>query len=223
MGIAGALRCQELLNLTLDDIEDNGTSLYITINDTKTNVNRAFHVFNFMENTIDFMQLYKKYTSLRPPHINHKRFFIYYKNGKCSTQVIGKNSLGKIPSIIANYLHLPNANLYTGHCIRRTSATMLSDSGASLTTVKRHGGWKSTNVAEGYIETSKETRMRIAQSVLMGNNSQERPSTSTKSNINENFTSSKIVSVSDNNSDIHMGSPYINIINSQNITITINK
>jgi hypothetical protein len=43
---------------------------------------------------------------------------------------------------------------YTGHSLRRTSATLLVDEGGDLTTLKRHGGWRSSFVAEGYIEES---------------------------------------------------------------------
>ena len=63
-----------------------------------------------------------------------------------------KKCFRQIPSIIASYLKLPDAKLYTGHCMRRTSATLLANSGADLTTVKGLGGWKSRNVAGGYIE-----------------------------------------------------------------------
>ena len=97
---------------------------------------------------LKLIELYRKYASLR-----HRRFFIFCKNGKGSTQLVGNNTLGKIPSIIANYLKFPDAKLYTGHCMRRTSATLLADSGANLTTVKCLGGWKSGNVAERYTES----------------------------------------------------------------------
>ncbi|KAJ8963566.1 hypothetical protein NQ317_013271 [Molorchus minor] len=54
----------------------------------------------------------------------HQRFFVNYKKGKC-----------------------------TKH-FRRSSATLLANSGEGLTDIKRLGGWKSTMVAEGYIEDS---------------------------------------------------------------------
>lgn len=57
-----------------------------------------------------------------------------------------------MPKDIAEFLSLPEPELYTGHSFRRTSATLLVDGGADLTTLKRHGGWKSNVVAEGYIE-----------------------------------------------------------------------
>jgi hypothetical protein len=46
------------------------------------------------------------------------------------------------------------AEKYTGHSLRRSSAAILVDAGTDITDLKRHGGWKSTTVAEGYIDTS---------------------------------------------------------------------
>ncbi|KAJ8943328.1 hypothetical protein NQ317_017018, partial [Molorchus minor] len=67
-----------------------------------------------------------------------------------------------MPADIARFLKLPNSELYTGHCFRRTSASLLVDSGANLCTIKRHGGWKSSSVAERYLEDSLENKKRIA-------------------------------------------------------------
>ncbi|KAJ8982133.1 hypothetical protein NQ317_002860, partial [Molorchus minor] len=117
LGIAGACRTDELVNLTVDDIED--------------------------------------------------RLFLYYKAGKCSSQPVGKNTMGKIPSVVASYLKLPDVACYIGHCLRRSSATLLADAGVDITTIKRHAGWKSTTVAEGYVENSIENKTKIANQVLV--------------------------------------------------------
>ncbi|XP_023312630.1 uncharacterized protein LOC111692753, partial [Anoplophora glabripennis] len=58
---------------------------------------------------------------------------------------------------------LPNPSSYTGHCLRRTSATALANAGATMTNLKRHGGWKSSTVAEGYLEDSIELRNKTAR------------------------------------------------------------
>ena len=50
----------------------------------------------------------------------------------------------------ALYLNLPNAKMYTGNCFRRTGE-LLSNSGANVTMHKQLGGWKSTNIAQGYL------------------------------------------------------------------------
>ncbi|KAJ8982936.1 hypothetical protein NQ317_005251 [Molorchus minor] len=46
--------------------------------------------------------------------------------------------------------------------------TLLADAGVDITTIKRHAGWKSTTVAEGYVENSIENKTKIANQVLVG-------------------------------------------------------
>ncbi|KAJ8972714.1 hypothetical protein NQ317_014748 [Molorchus minor] len=150
LGIAGACRTDELVNLTVDDIED-------------TKIPRIFVVTDVG----NMLELFRKYLSLRPPHVKHKRLFLYYKAGKYSSQPVGKNTMGKIPSVVASYLKLPDVACYTGHCLRRSSATLLADAGVDITTIKRHAGWKSTTVAEGYVENSIENKTKIANQVLV--------------------------------------------------------
>ncbi|KAJ8976934.1 hypothetical protein NQ317_015403 [Molorchus minor] len=136
LGIAGACRTDELVNLTVDDIEDVGSSLIVKIPNTKTKIPRIFVVTDV--------------------------------GRKCSSQPVGKNTMGKIPSVVASYLKLPDVACYTGHCLRRSSATLLADAGVNITTIKRHAGWKSTTVAEGYVENSIENKTKIANQVLVG-------------------------------------------------------
>ncbi|KAJ8974823.1 hypothetical protein NQ317_001012 [Molorchus minor] len=146
LGIAGACRTDELVNLTVDDIEDVGSSLIVKIPNTKTKIPRIFVVTDVG----NMLELFRKYLSLRPPH------------------PVGKNTTGKIPSVVASYLKLPDVACYTGHCLRRSSATLLADAGVDIMTIKRHGGWKSTTVAEGYVENSIENKTKIASQVLVG-------------------------------------------------------
>ncbi|KAJ8979073.1 hypothetical protein NQ317_011474 [Molorchus minor] len=91
--IAGACRTDELVNLTVDDIED---------------IPRIFVVTDVR----NMLELFRKYLSLRPPHVKHKRLFLYYKAGKCSSQPVDKNTMGKIPSVVASYLKLPDVACY---------------------------------------------------------------------------------------------------------------
>lgn len=42
--------------------------------------------------------------------------------------------------------------LYTGHCFRRNSATLLVNNCADIHQLKRYGDWKSSTVAEGYVD-----------------------------------------------------------------------
>ena len=138
--------------------------------------------------------------------------------------MIGKNTLGKIPATIATYLNLSNPLLYTGHCICRSSATMLANTGADMTTNKRFGGWKSTSVAEGYIETSTENRLKIAKQMLIGreDGASTRVSALTSVSNSNNFGEQSVSITNVTNTSPPGKNPYINIINSSNINITMN-
>lgn len=113
-----------------------------------------------------YMEVYRKYCSLRPKNYESNRFFFKFNNGKACRQVVGIHHFGKMPQLVAIFLNLPNPELYTGHCFRRSSATILVDSGANLTTLKRHGAWKSSSVAEGYIEDSINNKIEVADRIL---------------------------------------------------------
>lgn len=175
LGISGACRSSELTNLTIKDIESQGQLLLVKLTKTKTSIERSFVVQE------EFTQIVKKYQKMRPSDLKTDRFFLNYQNGKCYKQVIGKNKISGMPKQIATYLNLSNCEQYTGHCYRRTSATLLADSGANMTTLKRHGGWKSSTVAEGYIEDSiqnkTKTSNKLTETIKIRHNSPQ-PSTS---------------------------------------------
>ena len=94
-------------------------------------------------------------------------FFISFRNRRCFRQPAEKNTFGMMPAKIAEFMKLPNAYCYTGHCFRRSSATYLADSGANITDLKRHGGWKFASVAEGYIEDCLQNKLNVAKKVLV--------------------------------------------------------
>lgn len=112
------------------------------------------------------MEIVKKYIGLRPKHAEHNHFFVFYNQGKCSTQRVGIHKIASIPKLIATFLHLPESDKYTGHCLRRTSATVLANMGGSLTDLKRLGGWKSSAVAEAYIEESVQHKIKVAKRMV---------------------------------------------------------
>lgn len=159
LGVNGACRMIELTNLTVNDITCHDDILLVKLRDTKTKIDRMFVIPN------EFVPVVKKYQLLRPKSTNSDRFFINYKNGKCVNQVIGRHAMAKMPTQIASYLNLADSDCYTGHCFRRSSATLLADSGANLTTIKRHGGWKSDAVAESYIEESVQNKKNISEKI----------------------------------------------------------
>lgn len=167
VGISGACRREELTFLQLQNIKDMGSFILIEIPNTKTNVRREFTISIGNIEGVNLVEMFRKYSSLRPsPIIEHSRFFLDYRSGKCTRQCVGINTIGGVPRKIAEFLKLPNPSTYTGHCLRRTSATILADAGADITTLKRHGGWRASNVAEGYIENSVGYKLQVASKIL---------------------------------------------------------
>ncbi|KAI8426856.1 hypothetical protein MSG28_014537 [Choristoneura fumiferana] len=109
----------------------------------------------------EYVKIVEKYQALRPPDTELDRFFINYQQGKCTRQAIGKQKLSEFPKKIAQFLNLPNPETYTGHCLRRTSACLLAQSGADAVLLKQCGGWKSTNGIAEYLEGTYTKRTRI--------------------------------------------------------------
>lgn len=160
-GIAGACRREELTNLLIENVKEESSMILVKIPDNKTHTSRSFVITGERN-----LKCVRKYTLLRPKHTPHKRFFVQYHNGECSIQCVGINKFGKIPSDVAAYLRLPHPEAYTGHCYRRSSATALADAGVGITNLKRHGGWQSTKVAEGYLDESLENKKCIASKIF---------------------------------------------------------
>lgn len=166
MGVSGACRCDEMVNMTIDDIKDLGSVIHIKIPDSKSKKPRSFTIIGEK-----YINLYRKYTSLRPQAMESRRFFLKFQKGKCYRMVMGIHTISNVPKTVATYLKLPNSKDYTGHALRRTSATLLVDGGADITCLKRHGGWRSSTVAEGYIEDSLSNKKQTAEKILMSNSS----------------------------------------------------
>lgn len=53
----------------------------------------------------------------------------------------------------------------TGHSFRRTSATILANSGADMEMIMRHGNWRNESCAKGYIEDSLGYKTRMGQMI----------------------------------------------------------
>lgn len=214
-GISGACRTMELTNLTIENVEKHNKLLLIKLPNTKTKIDRSFVVHE------EFAKYVEKYQALRPENMNTNRFFLNYSKGRCHRQVIGKNKFAGMPKQIATYLKLKNVDLYTGHCFRRTSATLLADSGANLSMLKRHGGWKSSKVAEGYIEESVENKSEITTKITENINLKSpRPSTSTESFFTNVGTFSTVTEENINQPPLKMQEPQV--LSSQTHTQTVN-
>lgn len=228
----GACRANEMYLMKLGDIQDLGSAFLITIPNTKTKITRKFTV------TDHFYEICKRYINLRPPGwatSNANVFFLNFQNGKCTSQRIGINKFTQMGKDIAKFLKLPNPGKYSGHSFRRSAATILVDAGGDITALKRHGGWKSTAVAEGYVDESMKNKMdtasKISKSIESSRYQQQIASTSTSTNhqhiaYTSNHQQIASASTSTTNQNINVDSsnsiPNITLHNCVNANITIN-
>lgn len=120
-GVAGACRNYEFTNLLVDHIQDQDKILVVKVANSKAGIERMFIITEGCLEGVNFIELYRKYARLRPTYTNSNRFFLNYKKGKCVDQVVGINTFGKVPKMVAEYLGLPDPTGYTGHCFRQTS------------------------------------------------------------------------------------------------------
>ncbi|ERL88893.1 hypothetical protein D910_06274 [Dendroctonus ponderosae] len=74
-------------------------------------------------------------------------FLINLQCAKCSSPACKASTSGHVENgACGRCLHRPLSAAYV------RTATLLVDAGASFETLKRHGKWKSSTVAEGYID-----------------------------------------------------------------------
>ncbi|XP_048007066.1 uncharacterized protein LOC125242332 [Leguminivora glycinivorella] len=154
IGINGGCRTNELMALTVDSVEKHSdTLILIKLPSSKTSGNRSFVVRE------EYVKIVERYQALRPPNTKTDRFFLQYHKGKCIRQPLGINKIGGTPKDIATYLNLRNPQDYTGHCFRRTSASLLTDSGADLSSIKQHFDPRPGTSREANVEN--ETKPKI--------------------------------------------------------------
>lgn len=203
-GISGACRRDELVKMAVENVNDKGSVLIINIPASKTDKPRVFTITN-----PEYIEVYRRYVALRPLYSDTSRLFLNYQKGKCTSQAVGINKIGSAPCQIAKFLKLENPELYTGHCFRRSSATLLANTGADISMLKRHGGWKSGTVAEGYVEDSIENKIDVSNRISSVSNS--------KSFTTSRSSSSHVVS----SSDVAVSSSGFNITNCSSCTFNI--
>lgn len=156
----GACRREELSKIETNNVEDLEKALLVNIPDSKTKTIRQFVIGG------SFYNICKKYLALRPPNADNNRLFLNYQRGKCTKQPVGINKFGSLACQVASFLDLPNPASYTGHCLRKSSATILVDSGPAITPVKQHGRRRSTPATKSYIDSSLNNEMLVANKLL---------------------------------------------------------
>ena len=122
-----------------------GTDAYIPFDDGITDIKKILSTYlNALDTYVASNKMIKN-PSILWRAIRNNHFF---------DQRVGVNTLGSIPQLVAQYLRLPDPKQYTGHCMRRSAATVAAANGASLETLKKIGRWNSSNVPSLYVDKS---------------------------------------------------------------------
>jgi integrase len=178
LGTHGLCRMCELVALTRRSIRliAAGEVYEVTIGRVKQKTGRT--IFTFLVTDAMYRDILRRYLVLYDARLSadarvgaangvtiDSRLFMYIsKEGALQNKPLGVNAIGKTPKLVATALGLATPEDFTGHCWRRTGATVLANSGCSLIQLKQSGGWSSSTTAEGYVAESSHSKHGIAES-----------------------------------------------------------
>ena len=188
----GGLRCADLVELKCEDLEFNETTgMWVTYAVSKqrgesTCINNKFNI------PLEFCSYLEKYdNALDLCQAGSGRLMKSYrlnKNGVgfYTKQPMGRNLLAKFTLKMTQFLDLSHPETYTGHAIRRSSASMMAEAGAS--SLKKHFNWKSEATSLKYIENSEKGKRDISNMLLSSNDSENPGSGTKKTKTNDSNT-----------------------------------
>ena len=160
------LRHAELMELQLEKIQKTDEGLYITHSRCKQRTDKrdsrylvpnegpAEVVSSYIKPINDDLGVFSSRVFYRG---NHMAFF---------STLIGKNLVSKVPAEVAQLLKRENPNTFTFHSLRRTSATIAVDQGASMQQMTDFYGWSNTNMPQEYVSTRKKSCKLMAEKLL---------------------------------------------------------
>jgi len=180
----GAMRLSEAKSLTWDSISQEPEGLRVSFFREKTRTSSSPLIPLSSLPSRNSLIIYLDYKSQAQSKAVNGNFWVKYdeKLNKFVNSTIGIHILATWTQLLAKDLGLPNWQDYTSHSMRVTSATVLADSGASSTNLKRHGGWASESMAESYVRQSKAAKLEVAN-MLSGQFSNSPISTTTSSSL----------------------------------------
>lgn len=162
----GGLRCAELVLLNASDFEFNDTTgMWVSYSVSKQRGETIKNKFNV---PLEYCQYLENYDNvLTEAKLGEGRIFKTFRirqngNGYYVNQPMGKHVLAKFPEQMATFLGLPNPTSYTGHSLRRSTANVMAEAGASTAIMKKHFNWKSENTCLKYVDNTNTAKVEIA-------------------------------------------------------------
>ena len=166
IGIYGLLRVSELNAFMWSDIEFANDKLICQVYRHKQRSTKRR--FRFVVDGPG-VAIVRKYMEYHDEELLGETKFLKYlrktrssKNGDFQvTGNVGHNMIAKYPEVIASFLGIDNLKTFTSHSFRRTGATLLAETGVSVTTLQSAGGWSGPTSAMMYVEQSMNAINRI--------------------------------------------------------------
>lgn len=154
-GMYGGLRCAELIKIDYSDITLRENGAWVTYSVAK--IKGSFHKTNqfVVPNGDD------KFVIQYMNQIDKEgRLFKTFNGKKFSKQPMGIRTICKVPQSVAAFLNI--SGNFSGHCFRRSCATILAEQGATSTQLKTLMNWKSDTTALNYIDNSEQSRLNTS-------------------------------------------------------------
>ena len=181
VAVYGGLRISELTYIVDRDFQDASLSLF-RINIAKSKTDQAGEGHSFVvarappgEETCCHAILMKYLDLLEDSAMGWGnsgiRLWLKWRpnEGKFAMQPVGKNTLARLGFEVASFLGLPDPEMYTSHCFRRSMANILANAGCSKVHLMSHGRWASGAAADGYLAASDLSRTNMSAAITTGN------------------------------------------------------
>jgi integrase len=153
VGFFGALRRSELVNLKWEQLQWSSQGIEIMIPRSKTDQMGSGQSCIIPLGVKDLcavtaLKNWAKQANLQQGPVFRK----ITKNGKLANGAISAAQCNLILKNIAQRCHLPNAQAYSSHSLRRGFATLASQQGAPFQAIMRQGRWRHEATVLGYIQ-----------------------------------------------------------------------
>lgn len=176
VGFYGLARNSELVGLTWNEVHTDDDGVWILLHRVKCPADGDYskvlipRVGGHRVVPADIFLVYRD--SILAAHLSKPRLWMQWRHKKWTNQPMGKESMRKVPHIVANYL-FPGQNNdgFRGHSWRPSGATALAAFGGTVLQLQSAGHWQSVKVATTYVHESEASHKKIAHT-LCGESSQ---------------------------------------------------
>ena len=169
IGFFGAFRRSELVSLRWEDIHFVPEGVEILIVRSKTDQNGEGQICAIPYGNSDLCPTTALLSWRDRAQKNTGYIFCGVNNNTISATAITARQVNLTIKSIATACHLPDADTYSSHSLRRGFATEASRKGAPFGTIKRQGRWRHEGTVLGYIDEGKRFDQNAAGIILSNN------------------------------------------------------